>query len=93
MRSFIGAYKVLARVIPNYSTLLSPLDDAVAGCQSLDRVVWTDELHAAFQRAQGAFTSTHTVTLPRPSDQLWIVTDGSVNKTQYRIDSVHHAQW
>uniref|UniRef100_A0A8C4NGU4 Uncharacterized protein n=1 Tax=Eptatretus burgeri TaxID=7764 RepID=A0A8C4NGU4_EPTBU len=80
MRSFIGAYKVLARVIPNCSALLSPLDDVVAGCQSLDRVVWTDELHSAFHRAQAALLSTRTITLPRPSDQLLIVTDGSVKK-------------
>ena len=80
MRSFIGAYKVLARVIPNCSALLSPLDDVVAGCQSLDRVVWTDELHSAFHRAQAALSSARAITLPRPSDQLWIVTDGSVKK-------------
>lgn len=31
MRFFIGAYKVLARVIPNCFRFLAPLDDAVAG--------------------------------------------------------------
>ena len=31
LRSFIGAYKVLARVVPKCSTFLAPLDDTVAG--------------------------------------------------------------
>ena len=31
MRSFIGAYKVLARVLPNCSRFMAPLNDIVAG--------------------------------------------------------------
>ena len=80
LRSFIGAYKVLARVIPDCSKLLGPLDEAVAGLQSQDKISWSDELLSAFHKAQEALTSTHTITLPQPNDQLWIVTDGSVKK-------------
>ena len=32
LRSFIGAYKVLARVVPRCAHLIPRLDDAVAGC-------------------------------------------------------------
>ncbi len=80
MRSFIGAYKVLARVIPNCASLVAPLDDAIAGCQSKDEIQWSDDLCAAFQNAQKFLTSAKSITLPRPDDQLWIVTDGSVKK-------------
>ena len=80
MRSFIGAYKMLARVIPNCATYLSPLDTSIAGLKSQDRIHWTDELHDSFAMAQSAIQSSRTITLPRPSDQLWIVTDGSVKK-------------
>ena len=80
LRSFIGAYKVLARVINNCAHLLSPLDGATAGLQSSTKVKWTDELHAAFHNAQQALSSARAITLPRPDDQLWIVTDGSVKK-------------
>ncbi len=78
MRSFIGAYKVLSRVIPGCSGLLTRLDDSVAGRQSSDTLVWTDDLRHAFQVAQTGLKSAKTITLPRPSDQLWVVTDGAV---------------
>ena len=80
MRSFIGAYKMLARVIPSCASYLSPLDGSIAGLKSQDRIHWTDELHDSFAKAQSAIQSSQTITLPRPSDQLWVVTDGSVKK-------------
>ena len=80
LRSFIGAYKVLGRVLPKCSQLVGPLDTAVAGKQSSDKILWTDELLKQFQIAQNALTSHRSITLPQPSDQLWIVTDGSVSQ-------------
>ena len=80
LRSFIGAYKILGRVLPKCSQLIAPLDTAIAGLQSQDRVPWTDELFKHFSNAQEALTSHKSITLPQPSDQLWIVTDGSVSK-------------
>ena len=80
MRSFIGAYKMLSRVLPNCASYLCPLDSSIAGLKSPDRIKWTDELHDAFKKAQSVIRSSQTVTLPRASDQLWIVTDGSVKK-------------
>ena len=50
--SFIGAYKVLGRVLPHCSQIISDLDSAIAGKQSLERIVWTDELLHSFQNAQ-----------------------------------------
>ena len=38
----------------------------------------TSGLWTAFRRAQTALSSALTITLPRPKDQLWIVTDGVV---------------
>ena len=78
LRSFIGAYKVLARVIPQCSSLITPLDDIIAGCQSQDKIIWSDDTHAKFTSAQHALSSNKCITLPRPSDVLWIVTDGAV---------------
>ncbi|CAB4040431.1 Hypothetical predicted protein, partial [Paramuricea clavata] len=78
LRSFIGAFKVLSRVIPGCSSLLSKLDDAVAGRQSKEQIQWTDELHAVFCRAQAALSAARTITLPKPEDQIWIVTDGAI---------------
>ena len=77
LRSFIGAYKVLGRVIKGTAALLSPLDAACAGRESAEVVLWSDELRVTFSRAQSALKGHRSIVLPRPSDQLWIVTDGS----------------
>ena len=80
LRSFIEAFEVLARVIPNCSSLLSPLEEAIAGRQSQEKLNWSKDVHGTFRTAQAALSSTGTITLPRPNDQLWIVTYGSVKK-------------
>ena len=49
LRSFIGAYKMLARVLPNCSEVLSDLDSLVAGKPSQARIQWSEELTATFQ--------------------------------------------
>lgn len=77
LRSFIGAYKILARVIPRCSALLGPLDELAAGRPSNEKISWTDELAESFSRAQKALSSNRAITLPKPNDQLWIVTDGA----------------
>ena len=45
LRSYLGAYKFLSRVIPNCSTFLAPL---VASKASSDILQWTDDLIEAF---------------------------------------------
>ena len=78
LRSFIGAYKVLFRVIPRCSSYLTPLDAVTAGRASQQSINWTNDLRAAFSSTQNALSSALTITLPRLEDQLWIVTDGAV---------------
>lgn len=78
LRSFIGAYKVLARVLKGCASILAPLDDMVAGCESKTAIVWSDELLQCFHRAQQMLSNNCAVTVPRPDDQLWIVTDGAL---------------
>ena len=75
LRSFIGAYKVLSRVIPRCSSYLAPLDDVTADRRSQESINWTDDLRAAFCSAQNALPL-HSQS--RPEEQLWIVTDGAV---------------
>ena len=78
LRSFVGSYKVLSRVLPRYADLLDPLDQAIAGKESREKIIWTDDLTLAFQTAQKALRNHKSISIPRPSDSLWIVTDGSV---------------
>ena len=70
LRSFIGAVKVLARVIPQCSYYMSPFDDAVAGCQSAEKVEWSDNLLDAFNHVKTILRSSKTIVLPQPKDQL-----------------------
>ncbi len=79
MRSFIGAYKVLSRVIKNAASYLSNLDKLTGG-NSSDMISWSEELEADFKAAQQALLSHKTIHLPRSEDQIWIITDGSVKQ-------------
>ena len=69
---------MLSRVIPGSSSLLAKLDDAVAGRESKESIHWSDDLRASFRKAQAALSTARTISLPIPSDQLWIVTDGAL---------------
>ena len=80
LRSFIGAYKVLGRVLPGCSYIISPLENAIAGLQSQDKILWNDSLLQQYKSAQSALSSHKAIALPRPNDQIWIVTDASVTR-------------
>ena len=78
LRSFIGAYKVLSRVLQGYACFTSPLEQAIAGLKSHDKITWSNELQEHFKQAQDALSECKTITLPLPTDSLTIVTDASV---------------
>ena len=78
LRSFVGAYKVLSRVLPGYAQYLQKFDQLTAGKKSQERIVWDDDLLSKFKDAQQALNNSKVITLPRPGDTLWIVTDGAV---------------
>jgi hypothetical protein len=80
LRSFVGAFKVLSRVIPNTAQILAPLEEATAGLQSQDKIQWNEALRGHFSHAQESLINNKSIVLPQPSDQLWIVTDGSVRE-------------
>ena len=77
LRSFIGAYKVLARVLPSCATLLRPLDRATHGKKSADKIVWDESSIDAFEKAQKHLANNKAIVLPKESDQLWLITDGA----------------
>lgn len=78
LRSFIGAYKVLSRVLRGYAELMQPLESIIAGCASRDKITWSDDTLQAFKLAQSSLANCKTISLPQPQDVLWIVTDASV---------------
>ena len=58
LRSFIGAYKVLSRVLPHCSQLIDPRESSLAGLQSHDPLQWDDYLRHHLQLHNRL--STHT---------------------------------
>ena len=77
LRSFVGSYKYLSRVLKSYSDMLSPLEEEIAGRSKAEKISWTDSLLADFKRAQSHLTTNDVITIPHRSDQLKIVTDAS----------------
>ena len=79
-RIAVGAFKVLSCIIRGCSSLLAKLDDTVVGRESKETIQWTDDLHASLHKAQAALSTARTISLPIPSDQLLIVTDGALRQ-------------
>ena len=78
MKSYLGAFRFISRVITGYASLLAPLEEAIKGKDPKEQVVWSEELSDAFRKSKDALSSHKTITVPCPSDRLSIVTDASV---------------
>ena len=79
LRSFIGAFKALSKVIEGCSRTISPLDSLTAGRSSTDKISWTESSISCFNAAKDSLKHTKCITIPKRSDQLWIVTDASIS--------------
>ena len=77
MRLFLGAYKFLSRVIPSCANFIGPLEALVGSKQSQERLD-PSITNEPFQKAQLALSTSKSIVIPRPSDQLWIVMDGTI---------------
>ena len=77
LRSYIGAYKVFNRIVRGCAIHLNDLEKFIAGKQKNDKLVWSDAILSSFRASQTALSSATTITLPRRSDQLVLVHDGS----------------
>ena len=78
LRSFIGAYKHLGKVIRWHSDFINPLDQMVAGRDSKERLDWTDENLQFFAKAKESLQSCVPIHIAKPSDHIWIQTDGAL---------------
>ena len=77
MRSYVGSYKVFNRLIRGCASLLDVLEKSICGKQKSDKIVWTDKLLELFKSSQHALNNVSVVQLPRASDKLILVHDGS----------------
>ncbi len=78
LRAFIGAYKYIGRVIRWYSNYINPLDRLVAGKESKERVIWTEENLTQFRKVKDSLKNCIPIHIAKPSDQIWIQTDGAL---------------
>ena len=78
LHSYLGAYKSLERDIPNCSAYLAPLERLATGKLSQDVILWSNETEEAFYASQKHLHQNQSITIPRPGDQLWLITDGAV---------------
>ena len=78
MRSYIGSYKFLARVIPCYAEVLHPLEEACAGKESAVNISWTEELLTSFEKSKEQLKKVKPIVLPKRHEQLNIITDASI---------------
>ena len=70
----------LTECIVDYAVLLSPLEKAVAGLESAEKVQWTPELSNQFNNAKEALNNVDTIYIPKPTDKLEIYVDYSQDK-------------
>lgn len=78
MRSFVGSYKSLSKVLRHHADYLDPFEKLCATNRpATEKVNWTDELHTDFIKAKKHLESAKMITLPRRGDALQIITDAS----------------
>ena len=75
LRSFIGAYKVVSRVLEHCSQYISPLESLSSGKQSADSVNWSPDFLTIFKKSQEHLKNCRPISLPSPNDKLWLTTD------------------
>ena len=77
LHSFIELYKTLQMATPAVLLVLAPLEQAVAGKESNNMVVWDNALSQRFREAKSHIRHVHTINLSHPEDQLVIKTDAA----------------
>lgn len=82
LKSYIGAYRFLSRVIKNYASLMIPLESMISGKPAANvKLEWSPERLQAFHLAQAALKDAKSIVLPKPDDVLQIVTDAAIQPT------------
>ena len=77
LRGWLGAYRQIAKTIPNYSSYIQIFEKLVGGKNSRDRIVWSPELLKKFDMAKDSIATAKPICFPRPTDTLQIFSDWS----------------
>ena len=80
LRSYLGAYKIVARCLKHCSQFLAPLESLSAGKASADLVTWNQASSDAFEASQSHLSKCVPINLPSTEDKLCLITDASSAK-------------
>ena len=79
LKSYIGAYRFLSRVVKDYASSLVPLEKMISGSLAPNtKIAWSDDQLHVFRAAQAKLKDAKSIVLPKPTDVLQIVTDAAV---------------
>ena len=93
LRSFIGSYKALSKVLQYSAYYIGPLEILCASNKAgNEKIVWTDDLLAKFRDAKSHLNTAKVVTLPRKNDALQIVTDASAKGIAATLYSIRNGK-
>ena len=79
LRSFIGCFKFISRVLPRYSELLQALETVCGNRSSSEKINWTEELLESFKLCKEHLKKAKSIVLPKREEQLYITTDAAIN--------------
>ena len=77
LRGWLGAYRQVAKTIPNHAVILQSFERLVSGKNSRDKIKWTPELLKEFDNAKESNAMSIPIVIPRSTDKLKIFTDWS----------------
>ena len=77
LRSWLGACKQFTAGLDAYAVKLHPLEQAVAGRASSDKIVWTEDLSSNFKVAKEMLKSMQDIYYPTPEDTIKTYSDFS----------------
>ena len=77
MRGWLGAYRQVAKTIPNHAAAIQCFEKLVGGKNSKDRIIWSPDLLAKFDKAKETVATSKPITYPRSEDTLQIYSDWS----------------
>jgi cleavage and polyadenylation specificity factor subunit 1 len=93
LRRFLGMLNFYRRFLPQAAATQAPLHDVLSGprVKGSHPIVWTPELHKAFEECKASLSRATLLVHPEPSAQLALVTDAATSAVgavlQQRVDN------
>ena len=77
MRGWLGAFRQIAKTIPNHAVVLQKFERMVGGKNSRDKIAWSPDLIREFDQAKASIATSVPIAIPRNTDKLKIFPDWS----------------